>query len=300
MSLSLDVPANRRARYERRARLLAACTKRGESGRDVRSAREWVVHVAPGQAVRATAERVIGGRAQCQQAAGVLLTIAPDETGPFSAAPAKYFVAEPNPAAGGARAAADTRVAAIQNATLTTPQARQLETLLGDLLNRELPAIRDESAPDIARMMSSDVDYHRAWATARRAAEDELMRGSARLVYDVQGYRLDPRGGTMYFVRAQWHAGGRQAFAAAVWLRGDPLELVEADTSAASWLRMFEFQGRVYTVNLGQVLNVIDRQGDGWGEIIFARGGYESLSLSVRRYSADGFRPEPITFTSGC
>lgn len=47
----------------------------------------------------------------------------------------------------------------------------------------------------------------------------------------------------------------------------------------------FEFQGHVTRDQLGLVLGVIDRNRDGWGEILFLQSGYEGFSLSVRSYS---------------
>jgi hypothetical protein len=183
---------------------------------------------------------------------------------------------------------------------VTPALTQQLERLLDEVLERELPKIREAAADEITRMSSSSVDDHRRWAIERRAAEEQLANGRGRLSYDLQAFRLGPGTDVTYFVRAQWLTSGKQAFAAALWLRGDPLEIIEVDTRAAAWLRMFEFQGRVDTVQFGQVLNVIDRNGDGWAEIVMARGGYESLAIVVDAYSNDGFVPENISFASGC
>jgi hypothetical protein len=266
----------------------------------LRSAREWRLHVAPGQTVRATADRLVGGTANCLQAAAVLLEIPVEDAPRFRAASAKYFVAEPRPPADPIPAGSAVPAGALAGAALSAAQTRQLEALLNDLLKRELPAILEETRPEISRMASSPVDYHRTWAAARRAADDELARGNVRLLYDVQSFGLDPRGGTTYFVRARWLAGGTPAFATSVWVRGDPLQIVEADTAPASWLRTFEFQNEIDTVQLGLVLNVIDQDGDGWAEIIFARGGYESLEIGVLEFSPEGLVPRNITFTAGC
>ena len=42
---------------------------------------------------------------------------------------------------------------------------------------------------------------------------------------------------------------------------------------------MFEFQGAISTPNLGLILNVVDRNRDGWGEVIVADVGYEGFAL---------------------
>jgi len=59
-------------------------------------------------------------------------------------------------------------------------------------------------------------------------------------------------------------------------------------------------QGSVAHEHLGLVLNVLDRNGDGWGEVLMAQGGYESMSLSLVEYSASGFHPTGIEYAYGC
>jgi hypothetical protein len=63
---------------------------------------------------------------------------------------------------------------------------------------------------------------------------------------------------------------------------------------------MFEFQGRVTRDHLGLVLNVIDRDQDGRGEILFLQAGYEGFSILVREYAAGGFEPARLTYGGGC
>jgi hypothetical protein len=53
-------------------------------------------------------------------------------------------------------------------------------------------------------------------------------------------------------------------------------------------------------VQLVVVLNVLDRDGDGWGEIIAAGGGYEWLWIDMREYSASGVGPAAPSFAFGC
>jgi hypothetical protein len=81
---------------------------------------------------------------------------------------------------------------------------------------------------------------------------------------------------------------------------GQPLEVVDTNLRPASWLRTFEFQGKVAREHLGLILNVFDRDHDGWGEVLLARGGYESMGLSVLEYSPTGFQPSGIEFGFGC
>ncbi len=55
-----------------------------------------------------------------------------------------------------------------------------------------------------------------------------------------------------------WTGGGRQS------------DVVQSDLRPAAWLRMWEFQSHVAREHLGLIPNVLDRDGDGWGEVVFA------------------------------
>jgi hypothetical protein len=260
----------------------------------------WQLHVAPGRALDATADRIVGGSANCQQAVAVLLTIAPAQQAQFKTVPHHYFVAEAQDPPRLDGDAVRTGVRMLPAPALPADRRQSLESLLHDLLARDLPAVRDEADPEIERMASSTVPYHRSWAAERRRVDEALSRGAVRLSYDIQAFRLDPAGAPVYFVRAEWLVGARQAFAAAVWLRGDPFEIVEADTRPSAWLRMFEFQGEIAREHLGLVLNVLDIDRDGWGEVVMARGGYESLGLAALEYSRHGFTSTGASFAAGC
>jgi hypothetical protein len=264
----------------------------------LRSAR-WLIHAAPGHAFDATVGRVVGGTANCSTAVGLHLTVTSAHAQQFARLPARYFVAE---AAAPPRAneGPPVTVRPVPAPVLTEAQKSRLESVLNDLMTRELPKIRSEAAPDIERMATSDVNYHRSWAAKIQRVDRRLSEGAVKLTYDIQAFQLDPSGMPTYFVRAEWLAGRDQAFAAAVWLRGDRFEIVEANTRPASWLRMFEFQGEIGREQLGLVLNVLDRDRDGWGEIVFAFGGYESLGIGVEEWSPTGFMSSGIDYSFGC
>jgi hypothetical protein len=51
---------------------------------------------------------------------------------------------------------------------------------------------------------------------------------------------------------------------------------------------------------LGLVLNVFDRNHDGWGEVLMEQSGYESTNLTVLDYSSGGFQPAGIELSGGC
>ena len=271
---------------------------REQHAADMRAGDRWLIHSAPGQAFHAETERVVGGNAGCQDAIGVLLRVVPEQAEAFGALRARYFLAERSTTSSKVESSSTLGVAPSPS---SAGFRRALESTLNALLVSELPRVRTETAGDVERMAASPVRYQRSWAHERQAVDEAMQRGRGKLRYDIQSFRLAPDGVLRHFVRAEWFVGQRQGFAASLWLRGEqPGEVFDTNLSPASWLRIFEFQGKVEREHLGLVLNVFDRDHDGWGEVLLARGGYESMGLSVLEYSPTGFQPTGIGFGYGC
>jgi hypothetical protein len=262
--------------------------------REVFTVKRWTVHLGPGRRVAASAGRIVHGGAACTGLAGMVLQIDPQDQQAYAVRPEKYFVVD---AADGGKAAAS----APPSRTLPPIDRTQLESVLNGMLKRELPGVRAEAAEEIARLAAGEPGYQRNWAIERRELDSALDAGKARLEYDVQAFALERNGPPRYFVRAEWAVGGRAAFGAALWVKGgDTLSIVDQDLSTARWLRMFEFQGKVSPELYGLVLNVFDRDGDGWSEVLMARGGYESNKLELIALTPGGFVPTGISYSYGC
>ncbi|MEO8679847.1 MAG: hypothetical protein ABI665_12415 [Vicinamibacterales bacterium] len=267
----------------------------------IASAKRWIVDVAPGLRVEATAEQVVAGQPSCTEALGVLLTIDPRQQSAFAAQTSLYFVATPALDSISTPTPGASKNIGLASNTLSPDQRQALETLLAGVLTRELPGVQKEAAPDIARMAESTVNYHRSWARARRSVDAGLAKGRGRLTYDLQAFHLEPDAPPLYFVRAEWRVEGRVAFGAALWIRGGPtFAVVDQDLSPARWVRMFEFQGDVGRAQYGLVLNVLDRNGDGWGEILFAHGGYEGFGIQLLERTPTGWVPAGASYSYGC
>jgi hypothetical protein len=259
----------------------------------------WLLHIGPGQTLRAETERLVAGNIGCQGAIGALLRVVAEDTEPFSASRAKYFVAERVAGAMTPRPRAPTPLGGV--ATPATAQFRErVETVLSGLLDRELPKVLTDSASELERMGASPVKEHQAWAREGRRVDQAMKLRQGSLRYDIQSFRLSPDSDRLHFVRAEWLVGDRQGFALSAWLKGDALDIVSANLAPASWLRMFEFNGHVMREQLGLVLNVFDRNRDGWGEVLMEQSGYESTSLTVLDYSSGGFQPAGIELSGGC
>jgi hypothetical protein len=268
--------------------------------KSVRSASRWVVYTRAGQTVGATLERFVGGGTGCQDAIGALLRIDANDLQAFAAVSAKYYVASPGSSSRRSSEAASP-LGQLSTPALSAEQRRALESLFTQLLTRELPKVRAEASDDIARMASSDVDYHRSWARERKNLDAALDHGRARLKYDLQALILSPDAVPLYFARVEWMVGERQAFAVSLWIKsGDAPTIVQANLRPAAWLRTFEFQGKIAREHLGMVLNVLDLDGDGWGEVLLVGAGYESTWLSLEEYSPKGFDKTGTEFAHGC
>lgn len=266
----------------------------------IRPGDRWRLHVSGERAVDAVAERVVGGQAQCLGAVGMLMRIVPEHARDFAAIRWRYFVAR-EAASSQPAPAAENRIGFLPESVATPELRAAVESALGDLLRREHPKIVKEAADDVTRIEASGLKSHKKLAERWRRQDDALSRGQARLTYDIQGVRVTREGPPLFFVRAEWFVGDFQAFAAAAWFSfGEKLELVQADVRPASWLRMAIFQGTIYRIQIGMILNVLDRDADGWGEILFAQGGYESLGVSLLEYSPSGFDPQGVEFNYGC
>lgn len=185
----------------------------------------------------------------------------------------------------------------------TPPDVRRaIDSILDAILAREFPAIRSkESAGLTAFARTAQFRSDRAWARERQQIDEAVERGEAKVRYDVQAFQLAPDRTPVLFVRAEWLVGRRQGFAATLWLRhNQPIEVLETNIQPGIWLRSRLFRAGVTAAHLGMILNVLDRDRDGWGEVLFLSEGYESRSISLLEYSLAGFQRPTLSLSGGC
>jgi hypothetical protein len=273
----------------------------GDLRNDYEVGDQWLIHTAPGQVLQATVERRVGGYMGCEEAVGILLRVGPQQAKAFGAVAARYFVATPAPAEPRAPTTLRSAIRALPAYALTPPVRQSLESVLGETLARELPRVRSEAAPFLTRGLTATYRHDRSWARERLRIEEVMERGGGRLHYNLQAFQLSPDRAPVFFVRAEWLVGRRQGFAASLWLRsGQPIEVLETNVRPAAWLRMSLFEGGVSPSHMGLILNVLDRDDDGWGEVLVASEGYESRSISLLEYSPAGFQGAAINLRGGC
>src|SRR6185436_2937130 len=155
---------------------------REENAIEVHAGDRWQIHAASGQAFQAEAERIVGGYAHCQAATGVLLRVVPEEAKAFAALPAKYFLAERATTLPLSKPASSSAVRVMASPS-TAEFRRAVESTLDAVLARELPGVRSDAAPELTRMASSPVAYHRSWARQQRAVEEAMQAGQGTLTY---------------------------------------------------------------------------------------------------------------------
>ena len=204
----------------------------------------------------ATVERRVGGYVGCEQGVGVLLRVSPPQASAFGDVRARYFVAAPAPADDTTIAArAQSAVGALPLPTLTPDLRRSIEAILDTTLARELPNVREEAAPFLARGLEGPYRSGRAWARQRLQIEDAMQRGEGKLPCNVQPFQLAPDQVPVFFVRAEWLIGKSQGFAASLWLRaGQPMDVLETNVWPARAVRMSLFQGGVTPSHMGLIL----------------------------------------------
>ena len=262
----------------------------------VRTGDRWSIHTAAGQVFDGTVERVVLGEAQCSRMIAAVVKIDDGQAWSVAGVRSKYYVADQSarPMPG-----EPARLGELPETIITPEIRRTLDKSLAGLLAAELPKVRAQTEERVSPASASGDRNSREWARGLLAAQAALAAGQGTMTYDAQPYRLTPDGTPMVFVRATWRAGAHQAFAVAAWVRADTGEIAWRDLHPTAHLRSYEFRHGLSPEQIGLVLNVVDRDGDGWAEVVFAQEGYESASIESLE-TRTGFSPTGIKYFFGC
>jgi hypothetical protein len=133
----------------------------------------------------------------------------------------------------------------------------------------------------------------------------ELIGPGARVdVQDVQAFRLSPDGQPRLFVRSRIVESRSSQPGLVLWLKQDRNAFVVESTD--DWLAKFiaerssESRGASREpADYRVVLNVVPAR-DGWAYVVFGQRGYESILITVYRYSERGFVAAGLAFSHGC
>ena len=279
--------------------LLALTEERSRAivGDAARVGDRWILDAGRGRRFHFTVERFVLGYKDCGEAWGVLLTVAADESARFATVSENYFVARLE-----RETDAVAPVTTIGPIAFTLDAARRAE--LSALLERERvrtwPGVRAEAES----FYNHSTNRAAAWAARWRALDAALDRRDATISYDIQAFRLTADGEPRLFVRARWAVGHTLVYALRAWVRvSKALGLDDSDVIAARRMRMNVFQDVPFSnEHIGLVLNVVDTDNDGNGEVLFMVVGYESRSIDVVPYPAGPGQPsKPLfTYSDGC
>jgi hypothetical protein len=133
----------------------------------------------------------------------------------------------------------------------------------------------------------------------------DVREGRGRLVYHIEAFRLAPDNATRLYVRAYWKVGPRAQSGLTLWVRfdGEHFSVEQTDAAINVMGRERELRDRVDIAAqpefAGILLNVIPGE-DGWAYVILGDRGYESISVSVWKYSALGLQDTGIGYSHGC
>jgi hypothetical protein len=179
------------------------------------------------------------------------------------------------------------------SAALSEQRRKDLETLIDRQIRVTLPSL-------FVPRPNPRIQINRTAYDKRRDAAD------ARLVTHVEAFRLAPDDEPRLYVRAFWASRGVAQTGLTLWIRDDGKRFhVERSNAAVSRLAHFgelqTFGSNVAEIPAyaGMLLNVIPSS-DGWAYIIMGYRGYESMSVTVWKYSPDGPRDTGIAYSHGC
>jgi hypothetical protein len=257
---------------------------------------EFQLEVSPNLRIAVIVEEPVVAGVVGNPVAGFLAEVAEPNQPEFAASPRNYFIVHKSAATENAAAKRPASVGELPG-WKPTPQLRaQIERAVNDRMRDELASLHDFAYRD----ESNDAKYpelkekFQKW----RQLDEKLARGEATLSYDVQAFQLTPDATPRLFIRARWMVGSDQAFLMSAWLRIHPEVVVEAaDPSHSNLLRMFDSDAYTQDLEpLGTVLNVFDPNGNGHGEVLILKQGWEGFGITLFRYTEAGPVAADVSF----
>jgi hypothetical protein len=206
----------------------------------------------------------------------------------FAGHGAKYFLAAPD----GRRFSR-----APLSVNLRSIEARQeLESIIDRQMRITMPTL-----------FAPDPTIHNPVYQPKETVYDEQVRsGQARLVNHIEAFMLAPDAQPRLYVRAYWQVGSIAQAGMTLWLRfdGRHFSVEQADASISRFARYAELKSVGSDIAArpeyaGMLLNVIPAS-DGWAYLIMGVRGYESIKVSVLKYSPNGPRDTGIGYAYGC
>jgi hypothetical protein len=203
--------------------------------------------------------------------------------------PKRYFLVHNSPGVFSPESPKQTRVGALPGWNPTPEIRTQVEQAIDAQL-------KDELAQEQARGVHEE---------DRKQFGERQALGKVKLTYETEALQLSPDGFPLLFVRARWMTDQQLALLMTFWLHLGPTVTSEAVGESGAqddWMfRKPPFGEEVLSLNqLGHVLNVFDRHGDGYGEVLVFFPGYEGYTIQLFRYTPAGLVATKVSQGDGC
>jgi len=207
----------------------------------------------------------------------------------LAASPKHYFLVHKSLAANNPKSGQKPIPVGLLPAWNPTPEVRsQIEQAIDAQL-------KDELAHQQSRGVFKDV---------RKQFEEKVALGKVKLTYETQALQVSPDGSPLLLVRARWTADQQLALLMTLWLHVGPAvtsEPVDESGNRAQWFSKSSNAAGIATFDqLPYVLNVFDRHGDGYGEVLVFFPGYEGFNIQLFRYTEKGLVATKVSIGDGC
>jgi hypothetical protein len=215
-----------------------------------------------------------------------LAAIAQIKDSAFAGHRVKYFLAAPD----GRRF---SRAPLSVNLQSIEARRHELESIIDRQMRITMPTL-----------FAPDPTIHNPVYQPKETVYDEQVRsGQARLVDHIEAFMLAPDAQARLYVRAYWQVGSIAQAGMTLWLRFDGRNFSVEQAGAYNFARYAELQSLGSDIAArpeyaGMLLNVIPAS-DGWAYLIMGMRGYESIKVSVMKYSPNGPRDTGIGYTYG-
>jgi hypothetical protein len=259
----------------------------------------WELEVSANSRMPVVVQKPVVARSGCLVFAGFLAEVAPARQVEFAASEKQYFLIHQTSGISSQAIGRNSANIGPLPDWKETPELRsQIEQFLKERMKNELPGVHAESVREYQRADEISEALAERW----KRFDQKLALGEGKLDYDTQAFQLSPDGIPRLFVRARWTIDQKPAFLMSLWLRAGSTLAVEAvDAGEARVMRMSEFFDiELGLPELGTVVNVFDRKGDGHGELLIYRSGYEGYDIHLFRYTDAGPVPTEISHGGGC
>jgi hypothetical protein len=252
---------------------------------------EWQLELSGDSRTSVVIQSPVAFTWDCDEAytAGFLAEVAPQDQAAFAASPSEYFLVHKSPG-------------------VFSMNSNNQQAHLGLLSDwKPSPEVRAqiEQALDAKRKDEFyDERISGLFPEERARFEKQASLDNVKLNYDIKAMRISPDGFPLLFIRARWRVDKRTEFMPELWLHIGPTattEPFEETDISGSWITVPDrLEDNTAFTQPGAILNVFDRRGDGYGEVLVLFSGGDSYGIRLLRYSPKGLVPTTIVMGDGC